>query len=91
MAWTVRYAVSVRKSVQKLDPQVRQRIRSFLESRLVSLEDPRQLGKPLTGNWTDLWRYRVGHYRIICELHDEELVVLVVRIGHRSTVYKKSP
>lgn len=52
------------------------------------MEDPRQLGKPLQGRLSELWCYRVGDYRLVCELRDEALVVLVVRIGHRREVYR---
>ena len=70
-----------------MDPQIRKRIRSYLEHRVASLEDPRQLGKPLTGHLSELWRYRVGNYRVICEVRDSTLVVLVVRIAHRKEAY----
>jgi len=89
MTWTVKFAASVRKTVQKLDPQTRKRIHEFLENRVGSLKEPRSIGKPLKGNFTELWRYRIGDYRIICEIRDEELLVLVLRIGLRSTIYQK--
>ena len=54
-----------------------------------SCGDPRQRGKGLTENLSGLWRYRVGDYRVICEIQADRLVVLVVRINHRGTVYKK--
>lgn len=88
MTWRIEYAQSVQKSVKKLDPGVRQRIREYLEHRVARLDNPRQLGKPLKGEHTELWRYRVGDYRIICDIRDATLVVLVVRIGHRRTVYR---
>ncbi|WP_018880435.1 MULTISPECIES: type II toxin-antitoxin system RelE/ParE family toxin [unclassified Thioalkalivibrio] len=87
MTWRIEYAHSTRKAVQKLDRKARQRIRQYLEERVAHLDDPRELGKPLKGRFTQLWRYRVGGYRVICELRDESLVVLVVRIGHRKEVY----
>ena len=89
MTWTVKFAASVRKTVQKLDPLTRKRIHEFLENRVGSLNNPRSIGKPLKGNFTELWRYRIGDYRIICEIRDEELLVLVLHIGHRSTIYRK--
>lgn len=65
------------------------RIITFLETRIATLEDPRQTGKALQGSTLGkLWRYRVGDYRIICELQDQRLVVLVVEIGHRREVYR---
>jgi mRNA interferase RelE/StbE len=53
-----------------------------------SCGDPQQRGKGLTANWAGLWRYRVGDHRVICQLEDDRLLVLVVRIAHRSEAYK---
>ena len=88
MSWRIKYAQSVQKTVKKLQPQVRQRIRDYLEKRVALLDDPRQIGKPLKGHHSELWRYRVGDYRIICEIQDDTLLVLVVRIGHRKEIYR---
>ena len=87
--WTVEYLASVRKDVKKLDPQVRTRIRAFLEKRVASLEDPRSIGEALKGSELgEFWKYRVGDYRIICSIEDAVLRVLVVRIGNRREVYR---
>jgi mRNA interferase RelE/StbE len=88
VAWTIEFAESVRKSVENLDPQTRNRIRTYLEERIALLDDPRSQGKALTGPMGGLWRYRVGEYRIICEIHDKKLVILVVLIDHRRDVYR---
>jgi len=88
VTWRIKYLRSVRKDVSKLDAKEQRRIRAFMEKRVAALENPRQLGKRLKGAYADLWRYRVGDYRIICELRDEELLVLVVRIAHRKEVYR---
>ena len=88
MAWTLEYARSARKSVEKLDPETRRRIREFLENRLATLDDPRALGKPLKGPLATFWRYRVGDYRILCDVQDKRLVILVVAIGNRREVYR---
>ena len=60
----------------------------FLRERIAPLANPRDLGEVLTGPLRPFWKYRVGHYRVIVDLQDEELVVLVVRIGHRGSVYR---
>ena len=86
--WTIEYLQSTIKTFKKIDPQDRKRIRSFLEDRLARLNDPRQLGKALQGSSQDFWRYRVGNYRIICDVRDEALVVLVVKVGHRKEIYR---
>jgi mRNA interferase RelE/StbE len=89
VVWTIEYDVAARKSVEKLDSEVRKRIKRFLEDRVAKLEDPRQIGKALKGTELGhLWRYSTGDYRILCDIQDNRLIVLVVDIGHRSTVYR---
>lgn len=86
MAWTIDYAGSVRKSVEKLHPSDRRRIREFIEGRLAVSDSPRAIGKALSGPLSTLWRYRVGDYRIICDIQDNKLIVLVLAIGIRRDV-----
>ena len=88
MTWTIEYAASIHKKLRKADPQTRRRIRNFLEERLLQQDDPRQLGRPLTGRFATLWRYRVGDHHILCEIQDHRLCVLVVRIAHRRDAYQ---
>ena len=89
MVWTVEYAASVRKSVRRLTPDVRSRIRTYLEERLTALDDPRQLGAPLRGTqFEDLWRFRVGDYRIIARVEHARLIILVLAVAHRRDVYR---
>jgi mRNA interferase RelE/StbE len=87
--WTIEYAVSAQKPMRRLAPQVRRRIRDFLSTRVASLDNPRQLGEALQGaRLGSLWRYRVGDYRILVEIQDQIVTVLVVGIGHRGEVYR---
>ncbi|MBN8633602.1 MAG: type II toxin-antitoxin system RelE/ParE family toxin [Rhodobacterales bacterium] len=89
MAWTIEYAQSSRKPMERLDPMVRRRIRQFLSERIATLDDPRQLGGPLQdAHFAGLWRYRVGDYRILVDIQDRKVTVLVVGIGHRGEVYR---
>ena len=89
MAWTIEYDRAAQKVAQKLSAATQKRIRAFLEERLLSLSDPRQLGASLKGSELgEYWRYRVGDYRIICDIQYGRLVVLVIEIGHRSDVYR---
>ncbi len=89
MAWTIEYALSSRKPMERLDPMVRRRIREFLSERIALLDDPRQLGEALQGTrFTELWRYRVGDYRILADIRDEVVTVIVVGVGHRGGVYR---
>jgi len=89
VAWTIEYDRAAQKVAQKLSAATQKRIRAFLEERLLSLSDPRQLGTSLKGSELgEYWRYRVGDYRIICDIQYRRLVVLVIDIGHRSDAYR---
>ena len=92
MTWTIEYAASVRKSVRKLDPRAQRRIRDFLEHRLSIIAEPRDLGIALAwAKHRNLWRYRVGDYRIVAEINDEGRRILILRIAHRRSVYSRLP
>jgi mRNA interferase RelE/StbE len=89
VAWTIEYDLAARKHIEKLDAQTRRRLRNFLEVRIAGLENPRQSGQALQGSQLgQFWRCRVGDYRIICDLQDQRLVVLMIEIGHRREVYR---
>ena len=88
MAWTVDYTETARKQLRKLDKQVARRILDFLDERVAVAEEPRSTGKALTGPLGSFWRYRVGEYRIICDIQDGQLRVLVVQIGNGREVYR---
>lgn len=87
MAWTIEIEKAAKKELAKLDKTVADRILRFLEERIATDDDPRRLGEGLTENLAGLWKYRVGSFRVIAEIQEHRVVVLVVRIGHRSTVY----
>ena len=87
MKWRIEFEKSARDTLAKLDKPIRQQIEKYLDN-LLTLEDPRMRGKGLTGDKAGQWRYRAGDYRIICEIRDNVLVILVLSIGHRSKVYK---
>lgn len=82
MAWKVKLNDKAEKELDKLDKPVAQRILRFLYERVALLDDPRSIGEDLKGSQLgEFWRYRVGDYRIVCRIEDDELYVLVV---HRS-------
>jgi len=89
VVWRIEYAESVQKDVRKLDAQERKRIRDFIEVKVALLEDPRSLGKALSGGLSGLWRYRVGNYRIIANIEDRDVRILVVKIAHRKEAYRQ--
>jgi mRNA interferase RelE/StbE len=73
--------------LERLDRAVQRRITRFLKERIATSENPRRLGKSLSGKFAGLWRYRVGDYRIICLIKDADLLVEVVAVGHRTDIY----
>ncbi len=88
MTWRVEIQEQALDDLRRLDPQARRRILKYFRERLESSENPRQSGKPLVGDRSGFWRYRIGDYRAICHLEDQVLTVLVVEIGHRKNIYK---
>jgi mRNA interferase RelE/StbE len=89
MVWTVKLDEKAELELDKLDPQVARRILKFLFERVATLDDPRSIGEPLKGSKLgDFWKYRVGDYRLISDLQDGELRILVVKIGNRREVYR---
>lgn len=87
MAWRIEVTPSATRQLRKLDRQAVRRIGDYLRELAATCEDPRQRGKGLTANLSGLWRYGVGDYRVICEIEDARLTVLVVQISHRSEAY----
>ena len=88
MDWTIEYTQTARKQLQKLDKSVARRILDFLDDRVAKQSDSRRLGKALSGPLGNLWRYRIGDYRLICDIDDKAVCVLVLRIGHRREIYR---
>ena len=88
MAWAIEYDPRALNDLKKLDRTVQREILDYMDNRVAKAEDPRDFGKPLRASNFGLWRYRVRDYRIIGELQERRLVVLVVAIGYRSTIYK---
>lgn len=77
------------KDFEKLDKYTQKMIKNWIDKNLVNCEDPKIHGKALTANRTGQWRYRIGDYRLICEINDNELTILALSIGHRRDIYKK--
>ena len=87
MAWSIEYDHGALKDLRRLGQAAQRVILDYMDSRIALADNPRQFGKPLRGSKFGLWRYRVQDYRIVCELDDRRMVVLVVVVGHRSSVY----
>lgn len=88
MTWTIKISNTAEKQLKKLDRPIQKLILDYLQDRLEGCKNPRHFGEPLKGDKSGYWRYRMGDYRIICELLDDELIVLAMTIGHRKAVYK---
>lgn len=88
MAWSVEISDHAERQLRKLDAQVRRRILDWLDERIDGCKNPRHFGEALKGGRAGLWRYRVGDYRIICQILDGRLVVLALAVGHRREVYR---
>ena len=89
MAWRIELTATAIKQLGKLDRQEARRITTFLRERLAAHADPRSLGKALTGpTLGTFWRYRVGDYRLICDIDDGTLRILVIELGNRRDVYR---
>ena len=87
MVWRIDFTRNADKAMRKLDRGIAARIFEELDE-IAKLEDPRSMGKGLTENKSGLWRYRVGDYRIVADIEDDVLVILVVDVDHRSKVYR---
>ncbi|MFI4940305.1 MAG: type II toxin-antitoxin system RelE/ParE family toxin [Burkholderiales bacterium] len=88
MAWTIDYTDTAKAQLRKLDKQTARRIVDYMDERIASSENPRNAGRALTGPLGGLWRYRAGDCRVICDIQDGALRVLVVQVGNRREVYR---
>ena len=86
MAWTVEYADTAKRQLRKLDQPIARRIVDSMDERVAGAQDPRSSGHALTGPLGGLWRYRVGDCRVICDLQDGALRVLMVQVGNRREI-----
>ena len=87
MIWAVEWDDRARKELRKLDFSLQRDILKYFRERIAVQADPRRFGKPLSYDKHGLWRYRVQNARIICQIEDDQLLVLVVRVGNRKEVY----
>lgn len=89
MAWRIEVSETAEKQLAKLDKPVAKRLRSFLRERLVPVDDPRSIGQALRGSELgEFWKYRVGDWRIVCQIQDAKILITVIRLGNRREVYR---
>ena len=90
MAWKVELSEEADRQLDKLDPQIARRILKFLHERVARLDNPRSIGEALHGSKLgEFWKYPVGDYRLICSIEHEQILILVLRVGHRRDIYKR--
>ena len=89
MAWRIEFDPAAVDDLARLDRPVQQRLVKVLRERIAPLDDPRALGEALRGDELGRhWKYRIGDYRLICDIQDQVIRILVLRIGHRREVYR---
>lgn len=88
MAWKIDFEPDAGKQLKKLDRYSQQLIRNYLKDKVLKLQNPKLLGKALKYNLKGCWRYRVDKFRIICDLQEDKLVVLIVKIAKRDVIYE---
>ena len=88
MKYRVVFTEKSKKQLSKLDKSVASLIIGWIEKNIEGCENPRMHGKGLLGNKSGQWRYRIGDYRAICEIRDEEVIILVLEVGHRKHIYE---
>ncbi len=89
MTWKIEFLPEAEKDLKTIDRSVVRRILRFLYDRIRPLKNPRKIGEALKGpDHRKYWKYRVGDYRIICQIRDREIIILVVRVGHRKEIYR---
>jgi mRNA interferase RelE/StbE len=88
LAWAIEFVPAAEKELKKLGRSEAARIIRTLEERIAPLDDPRSIGAPLKGEHDGYWRWRIGDYRVIAQIEDECVVILVIRIAHRREVYR---
>ena len=85
--WKVFFEEQALKDFAKLDHSVQRQVQKYLRERLITMECPQRLGKPLMHQLKGFWRYHIGDYRLICRIIEQQLTIVVVELGHRRDIY----
>ena len=88
MTWKIEFERAAAKEFRKLDHQAQRRIRDYFHQKILPSKDPRALGKAMRGLQSEFWRNRIGPYRVIAAIQDKQMVILLVRVGHRREIYR---
>lgn len=87
-AWELEYSETALRQLRKMDANQRMLVLSWMDKNIDGCSDPRVQGKPLVGQLSGAWRYRIGNYRVLCDLQDDRAVVIAIKVGHRREVYR---
>jgi mRNA interferase RelE/StbE len=88
LIWQIKFDPRAVKELKKIDKKAQKRIIDYLKKKVATQDNPRIFGKSLKGDKRGFWRYRVGDYRVICNLLDDTMIILVIKIGHRQSIYE---
>jgi len=89
LAWTVKLSTRAVKSLKRIDRPNQELILKFMTEKVAKHPDSVSLAKKLSGNLGDFYRFRLGDYRIVCEVQNQELIILILQIGHRQNIYQR--
>lgn len=89
MKYQVIYTKTALKQFKKMDRKIAAFILAFIEDKLLDCENPRAIGKALKGNLNDVWRYRIGDYRLLAKIEDDQLIIIIVEAGHHKNIYEE--
>ena len=89
MSWIINYSAGSEKDLRLIDKTQRDRIKKVMDTRVSNLENPRSIGESLSGPLKEYWKYRVGDYRVICDIQDNIITILVLAVGNRKQVYRR--
>ena len=87
MKYKVEFSKRAKKQLEKLDKQIASLILGWIRKKLDGCSNPRIYGKSLLGDKSDLWRYRIGSYRLLCKIEDKKVTILILEVGHRKNIY----
>jgi mRNA interferase RelE/StbE len=87
LIWQIEWVDQAVKEFKKIDRPAQRNIQKFLKERIETHQNPKRFGEPLRKTFVGFWKYRVGDYRVICQIQEQRVVVLVIRVGHRRSIY----
>lgn len=89
MSYSVETTARFDKEFKKLDRYTQRMLKGWIDKNLIGIDDPRRHGKALTANRSGQWRYRIGDYRLICQIDDGRLIIIALSVGHRREIYER--